>query len=69
MIGTFICYYICVSSVNVDIKAKPSTQITDDKYVELWVCTSMFIQLKNRAEEIQNSKESQEWSSQAIQTK
>lgn len=68
MIGTFTCYYICVSSVTVDIKSKPSTQVMDDKYVELWICANTFAQLKNRAEEIQN-KESQEWSSQAIQTK
>lgn len=69
MFGNFTCYYICISIVVVDINMSPSTKVTDDKYLELWVCTDAFLQLKNRAAEIQNRKENKEWSSQTLQTK
>jgi hypothetical protein len=68
MNGTFICYYICVSSVSVDINMKPSVNVVDDRYVELWVSKEAFDKLKAKAVEAQN-KGSQEWSSQAITTK
>jgi hypothetical protein len=68
MRGNFTCFYICVSVVVVNINNNPSVQITDEKYVELWICSDAFAQLKNKAIEIQN-KENKEWSSQAIQTK
>ena len=67
--GTFTCYYICVSSVMVDIQGNPITTVKDGKYLELWVSANAFLQLKNRALEIQNSKENREWSSQTIKTK
>jgi len=68
MNGTFICYYICVSSVSVDINMKPSVNIMDDKYVELWISKEAFDKLKSQATEVKN-KGNQEWSSQAITTK
>ena len=69
MNGNFTCYYICVSIVVVDIHSKPSTTVTDDKYLELWVSDDAFAQLKNKAVAVQNNKGNKEWSSQAIQTK
>jgi hypothetical protein len=68
MNGTFTCYYICVSFVSVDINMKPSANVIDDRYVELWVSKEAFDKLKAQAVEAQN-KGSQEWSSQAITTK
>jgi hypothetical protein len=68
MHGNFTCFYICVSVVAVDINGNPSTQVIDEKYVELWVSNDVFTQLKTKAIEIQNSKD-KEWSSQAIQTR
>lgn len=69
MIGTFTCYYICVSIVIVNIDMNPSANIKDDKYLELWVSTDAFTQLKNRAIEIKTNKDNKTWSAQAIQTK
>jgi hypothetical protein len=66
--GTFTCYYICVSSVAVDVNAKPPVNIMDGRYVELWVSKEAFDKLKNQALEVKN-KGSQEWSSQAITAK
>ncbi len=68
MRGNFVCFYICVSIVVVNINSSPSTQVTDEKYVELWVCNDIFYALKNKAAEIQ-SKDNKQWSSQVIQTK
>jgi hypothetical protein len=47
----------------------PSANIKDDKYLELWVSTDAFTQLKNRAIEIKTNKDNKTWSAQAIQTK
>lgn len=69
MRGSFICYYICVSIVVVDINMKPSTRVTDDKFVELWISAEAFEQLLKRAKEIHANKENKEWSSQSISTK
>jgi len=69
MNGIFTCYYVCVSIVNVDVKGQPSAKVVDDKYLELWVCSEAFARLKSRALEVQNSKENQEWSAQAVQPK
>jgi hypothetical protein len=65
MNGTFICYYVCVASVRVDINAQPSVNVMDDKYVELWISKEAFDKLKSQAAETKN-KGNQEWSSQAI---
>jgi hypothetical protein len=64
----FVCYYIVVSIVNVDLNAKPSTKVVDDKYLELWVCKEAFEQLRSKALEIKNNKENKEWSAQSILT-
>jgi hypothetical protein len=47
---------------------KPSVNIMDDKYVELWISKEAFDKLKSQATEVKN-KGNQEWSSQAITTK
>ena len=66
--GNFTCYYISVSVVVVDVNARPSANVTDDKYLELWVCKDAFDQLKNKAAEIQKNKDNKEWSSKSTLT-
>jgi hypothetical protein len=69
MNNNFVCYQIIVAIVNVNVNSNPSSNVVDAEYLELWVSVDIFAQLKNRATEIKNNKENQQWSSQAIQTK
>jgi hypothetical protein len=68
MHNNFICYYICVSIIAVNMNQKPCSTVMDDKYLELWICKEAFEQLRNKTIEIQNNKENQEWSSKSVKT-
>jgi hypothetical protein len=62
MSGNFICYYVCISIVAVNVNTTPSVTVKDDKYLELWISTNAFSELNDCATKIQSNKENKQWS-------
>ena len=66
MHGNFTCYCVNVSEVSVNISLTPTATVTDHNYLELWIGSDAFEQLKTRAIDLRKNKEALVWSSSSI---